>query len=37
MKNYTPKNRLTPQAYIDGVLAGDRVVLSRAITILYFF
>ena len=34
MKNYKPKNRLSPQAYIDGVLAGDRVILSRAITII---
>ena len=34
MKNYKPKNRLTGQAYIDGILAGDRVMLSRAITII---
>ena len=34
MKNYKPKNRLTPQAYINGVLSGDRVILSRAITII---
>ncbi|MGJ8549615.1 methylmalonyl Co-A mutase-associated GTPase MeaB [Winogradskyella wichelsiae] len=34
MKNYKPKNRLSSKAYIDGVLAGDRVVLSRAITII---
>lgn len=34
MKTYKPKNRLTAQAYIDGVLAGDRVILSRAITIV---
>jgi LAO/AO transport system kinase len=34
MTNYKPKNRLTAQAYIDGVLAGDRVILSRAITII---
>lgn len=34
MKKYRPKNRLTKQAYIDGVLRGDRVVLSRAITII---
>lgn len=31
---YKPKNRLTAQAYIDGVLSGDRVILSRAITII---
>ena len=34
MKNYKPKNRLTPKAYIDGILDGDRVILSRAITII---
>ncbi|WP_396601038.1 methylmalonyl Co-A mutase-associated GTPase MeaB [Algibacter sp. R77976] len=34
MKNYKPKNRLTTQAYIDGVLSGDRVILSRAITVI---
>ncbi|SDH62242.1 methylmalonyl Co-A mutase-associated GTPase MeaB [Winogradskyella thalassocola] len=34
MKNYKPKNRLVAQAYIDGVLDGDRVLLSRAITII---
>jgi LAO/AO transport system kinase len=34
MTNYKPKNRLTVQAYIDGVLSGDRVILSRAITII---
>lgn len=34
MTNYKPKNRLTTQTYIDGVLAGDRVILSRAITII---
>lgn len=34
MTNYKPKNRLTAQAYIDGVLSGDRVILSRAITII---
>lgn len=34
MKAYKPKNRLTAQAYIDGVLNGDRVILSRAITII---
>ncbi|WP_179353903.1 methylmalonyl Co-A mutase-associated GTPase MeaB [Winogradskyella vidalii] len=34
MKNYKPKNRLTSKAYIDGILAEDRVMLSRAITII---
>ncbi|WP_299110011.1 methylmalonyl Co-A mutase-associated GTPase MeaB [uncultured Winogradskyella sp.] len=34
MKNYKPKNRLIPQAYIDGILKGDRVILSRAITVI---
>lgn len=34
MRAYKPKNRLTEQAYIDGVLSGDRVILSRAITII---
>ncbi|WP_158837452.1 methylmalonyl Co-A mutase-associated GTPase MeaB [Polaribacter sp. L3A8] len=34
MKNYKPKKRLLAQAYIDGVLKGDRVILSRAITII---
>ncbi|MGZ0016248.1 methylmalonyl Co-A mutase-associated GTPase MeaB [Yeosuana sp. AK3] len=34
MKEYKPKNRLTAQDYIDGVLKGDRVLLSRAITII---
>ncbi|WP_445735415.1 methylmalonyl Co-A mutase-associated GTPase MeaB [Mariniflexile sp.] len=34
MTNYKPKSRLTAQAYIDGVLSGDRVILSRAITII---
>ncbi len=34
MKSYKPKNRLTTQEYIDGVLNGDRVILSRAITII---
>lgn len=34
MKNYKPKNRLTTKAYIDGILNGDRVILSRAITII---
>lgn len=34
MKDYKPKSRLTAQAYIDGVLSGDRVILSRAITVI---
>jgi LAO/AO transport system kinase len=34
MKTYKPKNRLSSQAYINGVLNGDRVILSRAITII---
>ena len=34
MTNYKPKNRLAPKAYIDGILKGDRVILSRAITII---
>ena len=34
MTHYKPKNRLTAQAYIDGVLSSDRVILSRAITII---
>jgi len=34
MKDYKPKNRLTAQEYIDGVLNGDRVILSRAITVI---
>mgnify|MGYP003634378249 FL=1 len=34
MKDYKPKSRLTTQAYINGTLKGDRVILSRAITII---
>jgi LAO/AO transport system kinase len=34
MKNYKPKGRLSANAYIKGILAGDRVLLSRAITII---
>jgi LAO/AO transport system kinase len=34
MTNYKPKNRLPLQAYIDGILKGDRVILSRAITVV---
>jgi LAO/AO transport system kinase len=34
MKNYKPKGRLSAQEYIQGIFAGDRVILSRAITII---
>lgn len=34
MKNYKPKSRLSAEAYINGVLRGDRVLLSRAITVI---
>ncbi|WP_445957987.1 methylmalonyl Co-A mutase-associated GTPase MeaB [Yeosuana sp.] len=34
MKEYKPKSRLSAQAYINGTLKGDRVILSRAITII---
>ena len=34
MKSYKPKRRLTAEQYINGILEGDRVVLSRAITIV---
>lgn len=34
MKNYKRKNRLSANEYIDGILKGDRVLLSRAITIV---
>lgn len=34
MKNYMPKGRLTAEEYIKGVLKGDRVLLSRAITVI---
>lgn len=34
MTNYKPKNRLDSKTYIDGVLKGDRVILSRAITLI---
>jgi LAO/AO transport system kinase len=34
MKNYKRKRRLPAQDYIDGILNGDRVILSRAITII---
>lgn len=31
---YTRKNRLSPEAYLTGIRAGDRGVLSRAITLI---
>lgn len=34
MPSYKPKKRLSAKAYIDGILAGDRVILSRAITVV---
>ncbi len=34
MGNYKPRKRLEAGQYIDGVLKGDRVLLSRAITIV---
>ncbi len=34
MKNYKPKSRLEAEEYINGILRGDRVILSRAITII---
>ncbi len=34
MGNYKPRKRLAAAQYIDGVLKGDRVLLSRAITIV---
>ncbi len=34
MKNYKPKGRLEASVYIEGILRGDRVLLSRAITII---
>ncbi len=34
MTNYRPKGRLTAREYIDGMLKGDRVILSRGITIV---
>jgi len=32
--NYKPKGRLSSKEYIEGILAGDRVLLSRAITVI---
>ena len=34
MRDYKPKSRLNVDQYIQGVLDGDRVILSRAITII---
>ncbi len=34
MNTYRPKRRLTADQYIEGILKGDRVILSRAITIV---
>jgi len=34
MKNYKPKSRLAAEEYINGILRGDRVILSRAITVI---
>lgn len=34
MRKFKPKKRLEASAYIDGVLKGDRVILSRAITVV---
>lgn len=34
MKNYKPKKRLNASQYINGILNGDRVILSRAITVI---
>jgi LAO/AO transport system kinase len=34
MKAYKPKRRLSASQYIEGILKGDRVLLSRAITIV---
>jgi len=34
MKNYKPKGRLSAKEYIDGILSGDRVILSRGITVV---
>ena len=32
--NYRRKKRLTPQEYINGILTGDRIILSKAITLV---
>ena len=34
MGNYRPRKRLEAKEYVKGVLEGDRVLLSRAITIV---
>ena len=34
MNNYKPRKRLEAQAYINGVLSGERVILSRARTVI---
>ncbi|WP_298481199.1 methylmalonyl Co-A mutase-associated GTPase MeaB [uncultured Maribacter sp.] len=34
MKNYKAKSRLTVEQYINGILEGNRVILSRAITVI---
>ncbi len=34
MKNYKPKKRLNASEYINGILNGDRVILSQAITVI---
>ena len=34
MKKFKPRKRLEASEYIDGVLKGDRVILSRAITVV---
>jgi len=34
MKKFKRKNRLDAQSYVDGVLKGDRMLLSRAITVV---
>ncbi len=32
--DYKPKNRLSPSAYTEGILGGDKVILSKAITLV---
>lgn len=34
MNDYKPKKRLESQQYVEGILRGDRVLLSRAITVV---
>ena len=31
---YTPRKRFSPQEYAQAILAGDRIMLSRAITLI---